>query len=405
MEEKVSVLSLSKVRKKYNSLINLFEKSKFSSKDFYFIPTKEDWKIIKKYVSTINLYITKRCNSFCKICFMNSSPSISKDFDISLEEIKSILKRVGKNKRIVLMGGEPTVREDLEKIIEIIRKSGNHPILFTNGLKLADISYLKKLKKCGLKQVIISFDGFDPQVYEKIGTNKNELLLKLIALKNLNSERILTFISTRIVKGINENVIPEIIDFLIESTKKHGSIKGVMFYGATYFGRYLLPENTVTEAQYIIEILSRTKKEIKGEYLIEFKKLLINLYNFFKKIKYPIPISSEGLIGFYKVGSLKELIPLKNLKKINKIWEKNKLLSILKIVKQLGITPKLIVNPYDYLLNSNIFFISLGNVNTPLSHKPIDTGCIGIEKDEKLKRIIIQSSRHEVPALEQAEGF
>jgi MoaA/NifB/PqqE/SkfB family radical SAM enzyme len=125
---------------------------------------------------------------------MNSGPFVSREFDLSIDEIKSVLRKVGKGKRIVLMGGEPTIREDLPEIIKLIRKSGNYPILYTNGLKLADISYVKKLKKAGLKQVIITLDGFDPKVTETLRGNKNEYLLKILALKNLEAEIILTLI-------------------------------------------------------------------------------------------------------------------------------------------------------------------------------------------------------------------
>jgi MoaA/NifB/PqqE/SkfB family radical SAM enzyme len=389
----------------YKHSLNEYEEIPFSSKQFYFFPTKNDWKIVRKTIPTINIYITQRCNSFCKLCFMNSSPIVSRKFDLSLNEIRSILKKIGKRKRIVLMGGEPTVREDLPEIIKLIRKSGNYPILYTNGLKLSDIKYVKLLKKAGLKQVIITFDGFDPNVTETLRGSKSEYFLKIMALRNLEAERILTFISMTVAKGVNENEIKRVIDYAINSVKRRGVIRHVMMYGATITkdGRYLLPKETEMSDIELLRLVAKSNKNIKISYLIEFKKLLINFYNLFKKIGYPIPIASGGVIGFYKVGSLKELIPTKELKKINKMWEKNKVLAILKTIFNIGLFEaiRMIMFPFEYLLNSNMLIISLGNVNNEYNFKPIDAGCIGIEKNRKTGRVIIQSfSYSNVPRSE-----
>jgi MoaA/NifB/PqqE/SkfB family radical SAM enzyme len=381
-------------KKKEYSLEKLYEITPFSSKEFYFIPTKNDWKIIRKTIPTINLYITQRCNSFCKLCFMNSSPIVSKKFDLSLNEIRSIIKKIGKRKRIVLMGGEPTVREDLPEIIKLIKKSGNYPILYTNGLKLNDIKYVRLLKGAGLKQVIITFDGFDPKVTETLRGSKGEHLLKIMALRNLEAERILTFISMTVAKGVNEDEIKRVIDYAIKSVKRRGVIRHVMIYGATITkdGRYLLPKETEMSDIELLRLVAKSNKNIKISYLIEFKKLLINFYNLFKKIGYPIPIASGGFIGFYKVGSLKELIPTKELSKINKMWEKNKVLAIIKTIFKIGLLEaiKMIMFPFDYLLNSSMLMISLGNVNNEYNFKPIDAGCIGIEKNRKIGRVMLQ---------------
>jgi MoaA/NifB/PqqE/SkfB family radical SAM enzyme len=392
---------LSSLQKRYfnnnilNNILNEYEETPFSSKQFYFFPKTNDWIIIRKKVSTINLYITKRCNSFCKLCFMNSSPIVSTKFDLSIDEIKQILNKIGKRKRIVLMGGEPTIREDLFEIIKIIRKSGNYPILYTNGLKLADINYVKKLKKYGLCQVIITFDGFDSKVTETLRGSRGEYFLKLMALKNLEAERILTFISMTVAKGINEKEIRNVIKYAINSVKRKGVVRHIMMYGATItkYGRYMLPKETYMKTDELLRELTKINRDIKISYFLEFKKLLIKIYNLSNKIGYPIPLASGGLIAFYRIGSLKELIPLKELKKINKIWNKNKVLAIIKTISKIGLINviKMIIDPFKYLLNSNVLLISLGNVNNEYNFKPINSGCIGIEKNNKTNKIMIQS--------------
>jgi hypothetical protein len=168
-----------------------------------------------------------------------------------------------------------------------------------------------------------------------------------------------------------------------------------MFYGATVTknGRYLLPKETEIGTHELLREISKCKKEIKMSYLLEFKKLLINFYNLFKKIGYPVPISSGGLVGFYRVGSLKELIPLREVRKINRIWKRNKIVAIVKSLLKIGMLQiiKLLLSPFNYLLNSNLLVICLGNVNNEYNFKPKETGCIGIEKNRKTRKIMVQS--------------
>ncbi|MBU1941621.1 MAG: radical SAM protein, partial [Candidatus Thermoplasmatota archaeon] len=86
--------------------------------------------------------ITLNCNMGCPFCFAKTDrrtmdePSI----DTILSKIKGF-----KGSSIYLCGGEPTTREDLEEIISKIKEKGKNIVLFTNGLKLADKEYLKRL--------------------------------------------------------------------------------------------------------------------------------------------------------------------------------------------------------------------------------------------------------------------
>jgi uncharacterized radical SAM superfamily Fe-S cluster-containing enzyme len=175
------------------------------------------------------LNITNRCNAFCKICITNSSPY---DFsqELSKEEILSILKRIGKGKRVVLIGGEPTVREELTDIIKLIKASGNQPELFTNGIKLASFEYTKKLKDAGIKRVYLSFDSLKENYYEIMNGNRNLLWFKLLALKNLNLLKIDTVIAMRVVKNLNIEDVEPILNLCINSVKRKGTIRGIIFH-------------------------------------------------------------------------------------------------------------------------------------------------------------------------------
>lgn len=383
---------------KIRELGKYYQPTLFSSNSFYFSPTKNDWKIIRKHIPTILLYITNNCNSSCKICFKNSLPGDNSQ-DFSMKEISCILKKIGRGKRVVLIGGEPTVRKDLFKIIKLIKKSGNYPELFTNGLRLANVRFVKKLKDLGVKRVYFSFDGFDKEIYEKMSGNKNELILKLLALNNLEAFGIDVILSVRIVKGLNEDQVKKIIDFCVKDIKRSGTIRGIDFYGATPYGRFLIENGEFSEVKLIKLLEKVTRKIVSLEYLVETKKLVLNINKILSKLGISINFGSGGLIGFFEVGSIKRLIPIRNLKKINGLFERNKIFQaifeLLKIKKLRAAILKFIFkrNVLDNLKIPGLFFIMLGNVDTPLVRQDFMMDSLGFEKNPRLKINVVRSTR------------
>ena len=88
---------------------------------------------LKKPVSII-VFVTNRCNSRCRHCFnwQNLNTNIP---EISLEDINKFSKALNKLMDVAISGGEPYLREDLDKIVQIFIEN-NSPRSFsipTNG--------------------------------------------------------------------------------------------------------------------------------------------------------------------------------------------------------------------------------------------------------------------------------
>ena len=378
-------------------LKKLYIPTPFSSSEYYFKPTKKDWEIVKKRVSSILLYVTNRCNSFCKICSRNSFYyDYSKE--MSKNEIIQILKKIGRKKRVILIGGEPTIRKDLFEIIKIIKKSGNYPELFTNGLKLADVNYVKKLKRLNVERVYFSFDGFRKDIYRIMNGNENELTLKLLALKNLETFGIDVILSTRVVKNLNEGEIEKILNFCIASAKNNGNIKGVYLYGATRYGRFLLKDAEISPIE-VFRLLNKiTNGAISMNYFIETKRLALNIYKFLSKFGIYTVFGSRALITVFNAGSIKKVLPTNFLKKLNTKLETGKYLSFLFEILKNKITRKMIFN---FLIKRSIikaillpgsFLLGFGEVSVPPNYNGMAVDTIGIEKSEKFKSPIINLS-------------
>src|SRR5687767_13894748 len=78
--------------------------------------------------------VTHRCNMTCANC--NLPNRVIPDMDARW--LSSIFSRLRKDTFIRLTGGEATLRRDLPEIISDARAHGLHPVVMTNGLKLAD---------------------------------------------------------------------------------------------------------------------------------------------------------------------------------------------------------------------------------------------------------------------------
>jgi uncharacterized radical SAM superfamily Fe-S cluster-containing enzyme len=122
----------------------------------------------------------------CPICIA-SIQTVGFDYHPPLEYFDKVFAGLSKlNPRpfVDLYGGEPTVRADLVDVIKLARRHKLKVRLVTNGLKLADEAYCKKI--CDVRVPMrLSFDGLNPETYLKLRGDASVLQTKLQALANI----------------------------------------------------------------------------------------------------------------------------------------------------------------------------------------------------------------------------
>lgn len=140
--------------------------------------------------------VTRKCNLNCKVCFANANQYAGNEF------LPEDIERTKEYSQVFLSGGEPTTHKDIFKIIRHLARNKQKPILFTNGVKLADRAFVKKLARAGLRSVLLQLDTLkgDDSKYIREG---DLTALKFKALKNLAAFNIPTSVWTVIVKGKN----------------------------------------------------------------------------------------------------------------------------------------------------------------------------------------------------------
>ena len=183
--------------------------------------------------TTLLLPVTHRCDLDCRYCFFVHPGQPDMTFDEITQAVKNF-----KGRYIELSGGEPTLRKDLPLIIKMVKDSGKDVILDTNGLKLADMQYLKRLKKAGLGQVLFSLDSLKNAFYKEISAGKQPLRQNILAIKrkallNLEREGVPTILSVTVYRGLNDGELKEIFIF---TARRNGFISQIRFRGCVDIG-------------------------------------------------------------------------------------------------------------------------------------------------------------------------
>ncbi len=246
--ENVCMVKKDEEGNEYKSLIE-------KDKELYLLFTRltGDASVKTKFIST---YASSKCNLNCQVCYEKSG----NNKEISLEEIKELSKKYN-NCRMGVTGMEPTCREDIFDLMEIVRH--NHSLV-TNGIKLASLEYVQKLKRHGLTRLCFSLNGFDDEIYRKIN-GENLLDTKLNALKNIELEKIDTLLSATIARDINEDQILPLVEFCFE----HRSfIIGLRIRTMVQTGKYLDIEQMCMSE--LIELIADSLNINKTDIINEF---------------------------------------------------------------------------------------------------------------------------------------
>ena len=119
------------------------------------------------YLLAIN--VTKRCNLACAHCYLDADTLKNGQADeLSVSEVNSILDEVasrGKETMIVLTGGEPLARTDLEEMIRHGANLGLSMVVGTNGTLLTS-RRVKSLQSSGALGIGISVDSLHKELHD-----------------------------------------------------------------------------------------------------------------------------------------------------------------------------------------------------------------------------------------------
>ena len=118
-------------------------------------------------VTTGWLTINRNCNNHCKWCYAQNvwnNTSIM-DFEKAKRAVIELKKRGAR--RIILIGGEPTIYPFFFDIIRYIRENGLNVSVASNGRKFSNMEFARETVKAGITGIDISIKALTEEEYKE----------------------------------------------------------------------------------------------------------------------------------------------------------------------------------------------------------------------------------------------
>lgn len=209
------------------------------------------------YLLAINL--TRRCNLHCAHCYLDAHARRHADNELSTAEVHEVLDEVasrGTETMVVLTGGEPLLRPDLEEIVAHGARRGLAMVVGTNGTLLTG-ERAQSLKAAGVMGCGISLDSLDPRHHDDFRGVAGAWAKALSGIENCRHHG-LAFQIHFTVTGHNADEVPAMIDFARRSGAR---VLNVFFLVCTGRGRSLsdiTPQRYEQVLEQLIDAQART---------------------------------------------------------------------------------------------------------------------------------------------------
>jgi sulfatase maturation enzyme AslB (radical SAM superfamily) len=252
------------------------------------------WRDVDRFYFQVNgerypqrdylLRLTETCNLDCPICLAKANTEETEDLDLAgIEPLLREKRRI----KLDFMAAEPTLRKDLVDWVRKAKAAGHLAALHTNGLRIADIAFARRMKEAGFDEVFLQFDGFDEEA-NRFFRGRPILDVKLQALRNLREVGLATSLIVVIGRGINEAQVGEVFRFAMRPENDH--IREVFFLGLRILGSMrdalrhegrefaesaLMPDET-------LDLLEAQVPAIRRDDVRAFNKLYFSLLSTFK---------------------------------------------------------------------------------------------------------------------------
>jgi MoaA/NifB/PqqE/SkfB family radical SAM enzyme len=212
-----------------------------------------------RFPATATISLTKSCQCECEHCsavYYNHSDKPNLSTELLIEAISQTID-LGVT-TLILLGGEPLLRKDLDKILASIDTQKTTVILFTNGEHLT-IDKCTMLKENGLLGAFVSFDSWIEEEHDSLRKRKGLFKKAITAIENMNRVGLISGISSYLSsERLKENGFEKLVHF----TKEIGAQELTLF-DAIPSGRWLRDESNLLkpEDRFTIKELVRTYRK------------------------------------------------------------------------------------------------------------------------------------------------
>ena len=204
--------------------------------------------------------LTSRCNLACQHCYLDADIlQQGNPNELTTTEICNLLNDIAQRSTetmVVLTGGEPLIRNDLETIIQQGSQLGLAMVIGTNGLLLTEKRVLS-LKQAGILGVGISQDSLNPTYHDKFRGKQGSWDKTMLGIENCRNNN-LPFQLHFSVTEKNADELPAMIEF---ARNKGAKVLNVFFLVCTGRGQFMSDISASKYEEilaYLIDIQSKT---------------------------------------------------------------------------------------------------------------------------------------------------
>ena len=203
---------------------------------------------------SLRISVTDRCNLRCRYCMPEENYVWLPRKELLTFEELARLARIARAlgvEKVRITGGEPLLRKDLHRLVEMLEPLGFAELaMTTNGLLLRQQA--RNLKEAGLDRVTVSLDSLKPDVFQQI-SRRDGLDEVLQAIRQCPFPELK--IDTVVLKGVNDQEVPALLDFAKQVQAEIRFIEYMDVGGATQWSR-----DQVTTAEDILAMVGPAER-------------------------------------------------------------------------------------------------------------------------------------------------
>ncbi len=198
----------------------------------------------------MDLALTYRCNNDCSHCYVGKKRDVGEMNTESWKKVLDILWKLGIF-HVAFTGGEATMRDDLSELVGTAEDLGMVSGLLTNGRRLSDKKYIKRLIDEGIDYFQITLESSDKKIHNKmVGADAFDETVS--GIRNAAMSPIHTITNTTITK-LNVKTLSDTVDFVASLGVDAFAMNGIIYTGRAKSGETAISED---ELKSVLEVVT-----------------------------------------------------------------------------------------------------------------------------------------------------
>lgn len=333
--------------------------------------------------------VTFACNCKCPHCSVDSTNQFDSE-ELTTAEWKTFIDEAARLNvfTITFTGGEPTLRSDLEELVQHCLKRGITATVDTNGSLLTP-EYITRLERAGISSLQLNIDGHKPAIHDAFRGRKGLFERNVEAISILNESPIRLQVATA-VNTYNIENIPHIMELLAELGVQRYCLVRIVLSGRALKNPHLFP--TMDQYLELLPLIHEKEKELK-DLTVFYPDFPAGLFHrtlgldYYKRLKREGRIQScvAGIVNFM-VGPRGEIRPcdasgtltIGNVREqsIKNVWDNNEAFHHLRSIKKSAQTPCQECNINTLCCGGcNALSLQIGEKGQPFLADPICKQC------------------------------